>query len=277
MSAAFNQWLSYSRRVLSADLPHLPTTAQRCALRSILMLYGQAVEVRQPERLAGIPDPAIFAFNHNNSVESVVVPCAMIFHRSGRRIHFMIDWMYLRIPLIGWIMRQVDPIPVFTKPARWRLWEGYRQAHRHLSPVDLCCQYLEDGKSVGIFPEGTRNRSATTLLKGRLGLGQLVLRSQQPVIPVGIDFPAKQRLGRIPTVGRMVVSIGEALHFTAERQAFRELHENQGGSAEQHARELGREVVSGVMRALGPLCSKQYPYHNDRPAPRAPERTREVL
>jgi 1-acyl-sn-glycerol-3-phosphate acyltransferase len=237
---------------------------------------GRLVTIEAPERLVELPDPLLFVLNHNNSFESVIVPSKLIWHRSGRIVVFMIDWMFLHIPVVGWIMRLCDPIPVYTKPARFRVGEGYRQQRRRLSPVDAAVDRLAAGQSVGVFPEGTRNRDPHTLLPARSGLVHIVLRSDVPVLPVGIEYPSARRLGRIPSVGRMRVRIGEPLDFTEVRRTVR----SSGRTELDGARfpEARRIVADAVMSALAPLCGKVYdpPQRSGRSAASAPsEETRD--
>ncbi|MGH9381694.1 MAG: lysophospholipid acyltransferase family protein, partial [Thermoanaerobaculia bacterium] len=190
-------------------------------LRLIVAVFSPWVERVGWERLRRLPGPVILAFNHGNSVESVVVPALLMAYREGRPIRFLVDWMYLRIPVLGWLLRQIDPIPVYTKPARWRLFERYRQRRRGASPVAAAVEALAAGHTIGLFPEGTRNASIDSLKPGRKGLGYVVLASEAPVVPVGIDHPARWRLGRMPKIGRMRVTVGEPLGFAYERAALR--------------------------------------------------------
>jgi 1-acyl-sn-glycerol-3-phosphate acyltransferase len=247
--------------ILLSRLPH-SRPGVRLLIRSVALLYWPWIRVINPQALVGLPEPVIFAFNHNNTFESVGVPATVLFHRGGRPIHFMIDWMYLKIPVVGSIMQQIEPIPVYTKPARWRLNESFRLNHLHESPIDACCRFLSQGKSIGIFPEGTRNSSADTLLPGRPGIGRLVLSSGAPVVPVGIAFPAGKRLGRVPRIGRCEVRIGKPISFTTEREALVE----QLGEIDERTRAgimtrgFCRLVADRVMTELAGLCGKDYPH-----------------
>jgi 1-acyl-sn-glycerol-3-phosphate acyltransferase len=263
--------------VLSRPLPGLHRPIHRLVLRSIVGLTGHWIQIHGAERLRGLPDPVIFAFNHNNAYESIAVPSALIFARGGHRIQFLVDWMYLKTPLVGWILRQIDPIPIYNKRARWGLWERYRQARRGGDPIEACRLRLRQGHSVGIFPEGTRNGDPSTLRRGRKGLGRLVLRSQVPVLPVGIDFPARHRLGRMPRVGRILVHVGTPLHFLPERARWTQAPDP------RLERQLSATIVDSVMGALEALSAKTYPYtnthrHGQSPlgAPRQPGRSHET-
>ncbi|HEY9422556.1 MAG TPA: 1-acyl-sn-glycerol-3-phosphate acyltransferase, partial [Thermoanaerobaculia bacterium] len=99
-----------------------------------------------------------------------------------------------------------------------------------------------------------RNPDPGRLLRGRNGLGELVLRSAAPVIPVGIHYPASDRLGRAPRLGRMTLHVGEPLPFHQEREA--------AAREERDRRLLVRRVVSRVMAALEELSGKAYEPHD---------------
>lgn len=238
--------------VWAAEVPHL-RDVRGWMLRTVMTGFAPFVTVEGSERLAGVPEPAVFALNHNSSFESIVVPMSLIWLRRGRMLHFLIDWMYLHWPVVGWVMRRSDPIPVYSKPARWRLGERHRREGLRRPVLDACLERLARGGSLGIFPEGTRNRRVDRLLRGRPGLGEIVLRSSVPVVPVGIRFPAAERLGRPPRVGCIVLSVGEPLDFREERAL---------AAAELPAgarRALARAVVGRVMSEIARLSGKKFP------------------
>src|SRR5262249_49148497 len=132
--------------------------------------------------------------------------------------------------------------------------EGYRQERRREPVLDACLARLAAGGSLGIFPEGTRNPDPARLLRPRSRLGEIVLRSSAPVVPVGIRYPAAARLGRAPRWGGRVLRPGEPLAFAAERRDARE--------ATGRARlEIARQAVSQVMAELQELSGKRYEIH----------------
>lgn len=245
-----------SRISLGSPLPHLEPRSRRLAARALIALYGPLVRVENRERAAVSPDPTLFVFNHNNSFESVGIPALLVALRRGRLVHMLIDWMFLELPVIGWVMRQVEPIPVFSKPARWRWREGFRQSQLHRSAIDEAVALLAAGRSVGLFPEGTRHPDPRQLGRVRPGLARIVSRSEAPVVPVGIEFPAAAGADRVPHVGRMVMRIGEPVDLDRERAA---------GAAGMPWPELRSAMETRVMGALGPLCGKAW-----RPTETAP-------
>jgi 1-acyl-sn-glycerol-3-phosphate acyltransferase len=235
--------------VLEADLSAQADRRTRAALRAVMLAFGPLLEVERPERLAD-PGPAIFALNHSNSLEAVLVPATLMWLRKGSPVSFLADWMYLHVPMVGWLLRQSGVIPVYGKPARWRLREEHRLERRKESVLDACLDRLAAGTSVGIFPEGARNPDPSQLLRGRSGLGELVLRSSSPVLPVGIHYPAARRLGRTPWLGRTRLRPGEPLLFHAERQV------GDGALGPRERSLLARRIVGRVMAELAALSGK---------------------
>lgn len=236
-----------------APWPELRDLRQRLLLRALLATLGRSVEVEGARILGEVEEPSIFALNHSNSVESVLAPAVLIHLREGRGIHFLADWMYLHLPLLGALLRLSSPIPVYGKPARWRLGERLRQAGRRAPVVEACVSHLLQGRSLGLFPEGRRNPDPRSLLRGRHGLGEVVLRTGVPVVPVGLHYPAARRLGRAPHLGRLVLRVGDPLRFVAEREHAR-------GALPGERRRLVQRVVATTMAALATLSGKSYPF-----------------
>lgn len=282
---------------LTAPLPHLRRPAARLLCRGLMLTLGQLVEVEHRERLAAVPEPAIFALNHRHALEALLAPTVLLYLRRGAPLHFLADWMYVEAPGLGWLLRQSEPIAVYGKPARFRLRESHRRERLRRPVLDACKELLGRGESIGIFPEGTRNRDGSRLLRGRLGLGELVLAAAVPVVPVAIryrnrettrglnreaprepwrapDHPPERR----PGWGRMVLSIGEPLDFAAERRqlaAARTSAESRDRGPRRPRRsseprpdvrrELARHVVDQVMAALAGALGNDYrPWRTDQ-------------
>ncbi len=259
---------------MAASVDRSPRRIRPWLYRSVVAFHRPWIRIEERGRLADLPDPLIFALNHNNTFESIGVPANLIALRGGRTIHFLVDWMFLHIPVIGWLLREMGPVPVYTKPARWRVGESYREPRRRRSAIEGALSLLEGGHSIGIFPEGTRNPDPSTLLRGRAGIGRLVLRSEAPIVPVGIRFVTARSRGRVPSVGRLAVRVGEPLAFVEQRRAYRSLQVAAGGRAAL-GRDLGRRVVDEIMTAIGRLCDKRYP-HAEQSGSQAPLATGEL-
>lgn len=233
------------------------------ALRGLLAAFGRMLEVEGTERLSALPGPVIFALNHGNAVEALLAPAALIWLTGGRPVHFLADWMYLELPLIGRLLRLSEPIPVFGKPARWRWREEVRRVGLAEPPLERALALLARGESVGIFPEGTRNGDPNRLRPGRSGLGELALRSTSAVVPIGLHYPAAARLGRIPRLGRTILRIGEPIGLAAEREQLQAV-----GFERSARRALSRAVVSRTLTALAELAEKRVADAGERRAGR---------
>src|SRR5262245_51239560 len=66
---------------LRTELPQLDRI-RRLLLRALMLTFGRLVEVEGAERLAGLAEPAIFALNHSNAAESILVPATLIYRPS---------------------------------------------------------------------------------------------------------------------------------------------------------------------------------------------------
>jgi 1-acyl-sn-glycerol-3-phosphate acyltransferase len=158
------------------------------------------------------PHPFIVALNHTTRREALLVPALMIFRRGGRRIHFLVDWMFALMPGAGFLFRRAGTIAVTNKPARPRALNAARPLF--LAPttaLERARALLLKGNSVGIFPEGTVNRNPERLLPGRYGAARLSLETGVPIVPVGIRYPGAAAGGPVPENAAMEVFFGAPL------------------------------------------------------------------
>jgi 1-acyl-sn-glycerol-3-phosphate acyltransferase len=181
--------------------------------------------------------------------------------RNGRPAGFLIDWMYGSLPLVGWLTRVAEPIYVYNKPARIPFLNRYRKEGRNA--YQECVSRLNKGASIAIFPEGTRNPNPHELRRARKGIGGIVLETDVPVFPIGIDFPMRMQGSRIPKLGAVILRIGEPMHFTEEVT----LHRINGGSRLQPGQRkrvqsfLQAKITYAIMVQLAALSGKAYPFH----------------
>ena len=97
--------------------------------------------------------------------------------------HFLVDHGYsprylgkvevFRIPLIGWILRRADQIPV------------YRESGRAADAYRAAVAAVRAGKTVAIYPEGTLTRDPHLWpMRGKTGAARVALETRCPVVPV---------------------------------------------------------------------------------------------
>lgn len=243
-------------RALGLELPRLDGIVRRMTLRGLLALSGGAVSIEGARRLAGAPRPAIFALTHHNAWEAVLAPAALIALRDGRRVRFLVDWMFVDLPWTGWLVRQIDPIRVDSKRALFGLRAPRRRSARRAPAFDGALAALAAGDDVGFYPEGRRNRDPWRLGDGRRGVACLALRSGVPVVPVGVDFPARDRILRTPRAGRFVLRVGEPLDFAGEHARWLEAGDET--ARRDVERDRAGAVLDRVQRELARLSRKVY-------------------
>lgn len=145
--------------------------------------------------------PAIVAANHMSYHDPPFLASSI-----KRPVHFMAKAELFSIPVLGFILRNVNVFPVHRGAAD-------RQA------IKRAFRILEEGKILALFPEGTRNREGT-LQKPRRGISLIALRSNVPVIPVGIvgtsSLDRKKHGGKRP---KIIVSFGEPVDLSEWRSS----------------------------------------------------------
>jgi 1-acyl-sn-glycerol-3-phosphate acyltransferase len=231
-------------------------------MKSLAWLFSPLIRVENEGALPVQEEPLIFTFNHNNAWETFPLALFLMDRRDGKIISFVIDWMYGKLPLVGWILNPLSPIYVYNKPARWKVFDRFRKrggeaVHRE------CVERLRSKGSIGIFPEGKRNANPTALKRGRKGIGEIALRTGIPVIPIGIDFPCRVHRGRVPRFGRLILRIGQPLVFPEERAIFQKVTEANDCSPLERKRItlfLDARVTHRIMIELGKLSGKTYPF-----------------
>jgi 1-acyl-sn-glycerol-3-phosphate acyltransferase len=212
------------------------------------------------ENLAGDEGARIYAFNHNNSIEVMMVPVLIIYHLGGRMISFVIDWMYGKVPVLGSLMDMTDPVYVYHKRSSLRWIEAKRMTRPLNDTVERCSDKLRSGKSIGIFPEGKRNRNPENLLKGKPGIGHITLNTGTTVVPVGIDFECRTKKKRIPVLGRTIVRIGKPLNFRHQSDHYLALLADTSCESNNNAElnQMAADVTHEIMLSLAELSGKQY-------------------
>jgi 1-acyl-sn-glycerol-3-phosphate acyltransferase len=252
------------RKILNSPLEHL-TRKQKWVLKLFLVFFGHLITTDNDDVLASVQDPVIFCFNHNSSFETLLVCSYLMYARTGRPASFLIDWMYGYLPLIGSLTRVIDPIYVYNKPAKIPWLNRYRK--RNHNAFQECVNRLNTGVSIAIFPEGTRNRNPHALRRARKGIGSIVLETDVPVFPIGIDFPGRRRGSDIPKLGTVILRMGNSLHFTEEAR----LHRINGDSGLQPGRRkrvqafLQAKITHAIMMELASLSGKTYPFRPPTP------------
>lgn len=137
--------------------------------------------------------PVILAANHLGLFDPLFIGSVYI-GRTKKKLRYLVDtrnmfWKTMGITLSHW----TNTIPI--RPGR-------RQ-----EALDMAVQYLRQGDSVGVFPEGRVNTSPT-LLSGRSGAIRMSLRSGVAIVPVGIG---NTNVRMMTIIGRRFISRQEGI------------------------------------------------------------------
>lgn len=236
------------RWAIQAPLEGFEKLRQRLSLRSVLASAAGRL------RLEGLPhlDPeraCVVAVTHHDFWEAVVVPSVLIALRHGRPVRFLMDWMFLQVPLLGRFLAQAQPIPVFRKPARWRWWEARRE-HGLCAPdaYEIALKTLRQGHWVGIYPEGRRNPDRERLLPLRSGAAFLALEGEVPLVPIGLRYPEGRGAKRT-----IEARIDPPLGIAAEVALWKSVP---GSFRDRLRSQEGRQALDAVQRKLGEALAR---------------------
>lgn len=142
--------------------------------RAIVWPFYHLLFRMRVEGLENVPPAGklIFCVNHFKWHDPLVVGIT-----APRRVAFMAKEELFRNRFVAWVISGLGVFPV-------KRGQPDRAALRH--SIDI----LESGGCLGIFPEGTRNRSGR-LAKAEPGAAYFALKTGTPVIPVGISSSFK--------------------------------------------------------------------------------------
>ena len=149
-------------------------------LRIVARVFFRRIEIVGGER---VPDgvPVIFAVNHPNGL---IDPLFLLCY-APRPVSFLAKAPLFRYPLIGWIVRAFDAIPVHRKQDN----TTGSNAETFARARDV----LQRGGAIAIFPEGTTHDDpqlrALKTGAARIALGARV--DAMCVVPTGIYYTAK--------------------------------------------------------------------------------------
>lgn len=179
--------------------------------------------------------PAILASNHLAVADSFYLPLVV-----RRRITFLAKSEYftgkgLKGRLTAWFYTVAGQVPI-----------DRTNADAAQAALETAQRLLEEGKLLGMYPEGTRSPDGR-LYKGKSGLARLALETGVPVIPVamvGTDVvnPPGSRMWRF---GRVEVRFGKPMDFSR--------FDGMAGN-----RFIERAVIDEVMYELMKLSGQEY-------------------
>ncbi len=155
--------------------------------------------------------PLIFVLNHPNGlIDPAIVFCAM-----PRRVSFLAKATVFKIPLMGWLLRTVEVLPIYRRI------DPNQKLENNRFTFAACHELLQRGRCIALFPEGiSHTQPALQPIKtgaARIALGALsVTTPGQPsleklhIIPAGLYYTA-----HTPFRGAALLQFGTPLEITA--------------------------------------------------------------
>ncbi len=194
-----------------------------------LGLFYRIEVVRRVEDFRG---PVMFVGNHPNSL----IDPAMVFVITDRQVTFLAREPLFRVPVLGWILRGLDALPVYRKQDHPGLME------KNEGTLDAAANALEEQRAITIFPEG-KSHSAPQLSDIKTGCARIALKVAKGgralrIIPIGLTYAQKHQFR-----SRVHVEVGEPILVEAVTGAL------EGDDEQQWVRALTNKV-GDAMRAV---------------------------
>jgi 1-acyl-sn-glycerol-3-phosphate acyltransferase len=198
-----------------------------CGFRTFYKFYC-GWRVFNPER---VPQngPVILASNHASFLDPPLVGSGLT-----RDINYMARESLFRFPVVGWILRSWNSVPVDREGGGAR-------------GLKAILDRLLAGGGIILFPEGTRTRDGK-LQPARSGIGLTVIKSNAPVVPVRVfgTFEAFGRHMKFPHRHRVIVKYGRPLYFEKLRAEAK-------ACSKPRLKEIYQEVADELMKAIAKL------------------------
>ncbi len=155
--------------------------------------------------------PVVFVSNHMSTLETFVFPCIIA---PLKEVTYVVKDSLVTMPIFGPIMRSRNPIVVSRKNSRQDL----------LNVISKGKEILAQGRSIVLFPEGTRQEQFNSEKFNSLGI-KLAKEAGVPVIPVAIktDFWRNGKIikdiGPIRRKEPVCMTFGEPITITGNGKA----------------------------------------------------------
>ena len=177
--------------------------------RFVLGVFFRRVEVVGSERLPS-KGPLVVVANHLNGL----IDPLFLLGTLRLPVRFLGKSTLWRIPVLGFLLRQAQAIPVYRRQ------DPGVDPERNLETFARCHELLAAGGMIALFPEGV-SHDEPGLQPLKTGAARIALESEQRfgplgvrILPVGLTFSAKTRFR-----SRALVVVGEPIDPEPERRA----------------------------------------------------------
>lgn len=154
--------------------------------------------------------PVVLCANHTSNFDPPILGTPL-----DREIHYMAKAELFDVPVLGWLLPKIRAFPV-------------KRGGVSKESIRLAIQLLNEGKVLGIFPEGTRSNAGGM---GKKGAASLALKGNAKVVPAAI-------IGNYALFKQMTIIYGKPLDISEFADAGSE------------GLELATEKIMSTIRAM---------------------------
>lgn len=183
----------------------------------------------------------IVASNHSSFFDPLILG-VFLSRFLNRYVHFLAYHELFSYPLVKFVIELAESIRVEPK--------------EEAKSLLIAQKYLRDGKTISLFPEGTRSYDGK-IKKGKTGAAALALSAKVPVVPVGLinTYKILPRQKLLPRPARCEMNVGEPLKFEPYYEEYDEaLNQND----QEIILELQEKVVRIIMKEIARLSNQEY-------------------
>ena len=171
---------------------------------------GGKIHISGLKALAGYQGPVVYIANHMSFVDTLVLPCILLFFN---KVTFVVKEGLLRYPLLGSIVRAIHPIAVTRQSPREDLKMVLNDGQA----------FISQGCSIVIFPQATRSVMFDAASFNSLGV-KLARKAGVPVVPIALktDFQGNGRIikdmGAVDPSKELYLKFGEPMAVEGKSQ-----------------------------------------------------------
>src|ERR671916_1455211 len=128
-----------------------------------LRLFFRRIET---SRAGLVPESGalVFVLNHPNGL----IDPGLVFAALPRRISFLAKSTLFRLPVVGWLLRTVEVLPLYRRA------DAGEDVSQNRRTFEACRRLLRRGRCIALFPEGVSHNS-TKLLPVKTGAARIAL------------------------------------------------------------------------------------------------------
>lgn len=134
--------------------------------------------------------PVLFVMNHPNGL----IDPALVFVALPRKISFLAKSTLFKMPVIGWLLRTVEALPLYRKV------DAGEDVSKNKETFTQARELLKKGGAIAIFPEGISHNEtklqplktgAARIALGSVSVGKNPASLNLKIVPVGLFYTSK--------------------------------------------------------------------------------------